>query len=147
MKHVIIESRFSVSLLMENPNSIWIITDDIPEILPPDGRKGGNNRTGGSWDDDTKTPDTKKGLENAVQVDAEKLEQEMSRFLLVVDKVFTSAEQQTQGKPGAKSGIQLDEIELTVEINGEGQVKLLGNGIKAGGKGGIKLTFKRKPEN
>nr|WP_281257084.1 hypothetical protein [Calothrix elsteri] len=43
--------------------------------------------------------------------------------------------------------MQLDEIELTVEINGEGQVKLLGNGIKAGGKGGIKLTFKRKPEN
>jgi hypothetical protein len=96
--------------------------------------------------EETKTPDTKI-VENAVQVDAEKLEQEMSRFLLVVDKVFTRAEEQTQVKTGKKSGMQLDEIELTVEINGEGQVKLLGSGAKAGGKGGIKLTFKRKPEN
>jgi hypothetical protein len=147
MKHVIIENRFSVSLLMENPNSIWIITDDTPQILPPENTKSGNNRSGGRYDEETRTPDTKKGLENAVQVDADKLEQEMSRFLLVLDKVFTSAEQQTQAKPGAKSGIQLEEIELTVEINGEGQVKLLGNGIKAGGKGGIKLKFKRKPES
>jgi hypothetical protein len=145
MKNVIIKSRFSVSLLMENPNSIWIVTDDTPKISTPDGTKGGNNRTGGRWDNEIITPDTK-AAENAVQVDAEKLEQEMSRFLLVVDKVFTRAEQQTQAKPGAKSGIQLDEIELTVEISGEGQVKLLGSGAKAGGKGGIKLTFKRKPE-
>ncbi|AFZ02732.1 hypothetical protein Cal6303_3814 [Calothrix sp. PCC 6303] len=130
---------------MENPNSIWIVTDDIPQISIPDGKKGGSNRSGGDWGEETKTPDAKIP-ENAVPVDAEKLEQEMSRFLLVVDKVFTRAEQQTQAKAGAKSGMQLDEIELTVEINGEGQVKLLGNGVKAGGKGGIKLTFKRKPE-
>ena len=71
----------------------------------------------------------------------------MSSFLFVVDKVFTRAEKETEAKSGKKSGMQLDEIELSVEINGEGQVKLLGNGVKAGGKGGIKLTFRRKPEN
>jgi hypothetical protein len=118
MKHVIIDNIFSVSLLMENPNSIWIITDDTPQILPPENTKSGNNR-GGNWGDETRTPDIqkaleKKGLENAVQVDADKLEQEMSRFLLVLDKIFTSAEQQTQQKPVSKSGIQLDEIELAV---------------------------------
>jgi hypothetical protein len=129
---------------MDDTNSIWIVTDDVPQISVPDGTKGGNNK-GGRWDDEI-TPE-QKIVENAVQVDAEKLEQEMSRFLLVVDKVFTRAEQETQAKPGKKSGIQLDEIELSVEINGEGQVKLLGNGVKAGGKGGIKLTFRRKPES
>ncbi|NJL62396.1 MAG: hypothetical protein HC903_11850 [Methylacidiphilales bacterium] len=128
---------------MENPNSIWIITDDTPQISLPDGKKGGNSRDGG-WGEET-IPNTK-GVDNAVQVDAEKLEQEMSRFLLVVDKVFTRAEQQTEAKSGKKSGMQLDEIELSVEINGEGQVKLLGSGTKAGGKGGIKLTFRRKTE-
>jgi hypothetical protein len=131
---------------MDDTNSIWIVTDDVPQISVPDGTKGGNNKSGGRWDDEITTPD-QKIVENAVQVDAEKLEQEMSRFLLVVDKVFTRAEQETQVKSGKKSGIQLDEIELTVEINGEGQVKLLGNGVKAGGKGGIKLTFKRKPDS
>ncbi len=130
---------------MEDTNSIWIVTDDTPQISLPDGTKGGNTR-GGGWGEETRIPDTK-GLENSVQVDAEKLEQEMSRFLLVLDKVFTRAEQQTQAKSGNKSGMQLDEIELSVEINGEGQVKLLGSGAKAGGKGGIKLTFRRKTDS
>jgi hypothetical protein len=39
--------------------------------------------------------------------------------------------------------MQLDEIELSVEINGEGQVSLIGTGTKVGGKGAIKLKFKR----
>jgi hypothetical protein len=38
----------------------------------------------------------------------------------------------------------LEEIELTVEVNAEGQLGILGNGGKAGGKGGIKLKFTRK---
>jgi hypothetical protein len=130
---------------MEDTNSIWIVTDDIPQISLPDGTKGGNTR-GGGWGEETRIPDTK-GLETSVQVDAEKLEQEMSRFLLVLDKVFTNAEQQTKAKSANKSGMQLEEIELSVEINGEGQVKLLGSGAKAGGKGGIKLTFRRKPDS
>ncbi len=28
---------------MENPSSIWIITDDTSQISFPDGKKGGNN--------------------------------------------------------------------------------------------------------
>jgi len=39
--------------------------------------------------------------------------------------------------------MQLDEIELSVEISGEGEIKLMGTGGKAGSKGAIKLTFKR----
>ena len=38
----------------------------------------------------------------------------------------------------------LDEVELSVEINGEGQVSLFGVGGKAGGKGGMTFKFKRK---
>ena len=33
--------------------------------------------------------------------------------------------------------------QLTVEISGEGEVKLLGTGGKAGTKGGLTLRFKR----
>jgi hypothetical protein len=39
--------------------------------------------------------------------------------------------------------MHLDEIELSVEINGEGKVSLIGSGAKAGGKGAITLKFKR----
>ncbi len=128
---------------MEDVNSIWIVTDDTSEISLPDGVKGGNLRDRG-WGEETDF-DTR-DAETKVLVDADKLEKEMSRFLLVVDKVFSSAEQQTQAKSESKSGMQLEEIELTVEINGEGQVKLLGSGVKAGGKGGIKLTFRRRTD-
>jgi hypothetical protein len=64
----------------------------------------------------------------------------MTRFLQVLGKVFSQAENQAKGN----TGMQLEEIELSVEISGEGEVKLLGSGAKAGGKSGIKLTFKRK---
>lgn len=53
--------------------------------------------------------------------------------------LFSHAEQQVS----SKSGLKLDEIEVTVEINGEGEVKLLGTGGKVGTKGGITLRFKR----
>ena len=38
----------------------------------------------------------------------------------------------------------LDEIELVVEISGEGKIGILGNGVKVGTKGGIKLKYKRQ---
>lgn len=77
--------------------------------------------------------------EKAVKVPVSELEQKMSRFLQSVGRIFRQAEQQTN----RLSGIQLDEIELSVEISGEGEIKLIGTGGKAGGKGAIKLTFKR----
>jgi hypothetical protein len=74
-----------------------------------------------------------------VEISADKLEQEMGRFLQIVSRLFKRAEIETEKKPG----IHLDEIELSVEINGEGKVSLIGSGAKAGGKGAITLKFKR----
>ncbi len=73
------------------------------------------------------------------RVKAETLAAQMSQFVRVVSKVFTSVEQQVE----PKAGLQLDEITLTVEISGEGEIKLLGTGGKLGGKGAIELKFKR----
>lgn len=74
-----------------------------------------------------------------VEISVDKLEQEMGRFLQVVGRLFNRAEQEAYKKPG----MQLDEIELSVEINGEGQVSLIGTGAKVSGKGAITLKFKR----
>jgi hypothetical protein len=41
----------------------------------------------------------------------------------------------------------LDEIELSVEIGAEGEIRLIGSGAKANGKGAIKLKFKRVAES
>ncbi|GAX45690.1 hypothetical protein NIES4075_67110 [Tolypothrix sp. NIES-4075] len=124
--------------MSETPSdTIWIVTDDTPQITVPDGTRSGTGR-GGDWGEETETTG-RKGVGDAVKVSAEKLEQEMSNFLQVVGRIFHRAEHQAN----ANSGVQLDEIELSVEISGEGEVKLIGNGAKAGGKGAIKLKFKR----
>ncbi|MGI8932655.1 hypothetical protein [Leptolyngbya sp. BC1307] len=45
-----------------------------------------------------------------------------------------------------RPGLQLNEVELSVEINAEGKVSLIGSGGKFGSKGGITLKFVRPPE-
>jgi hypothetical protein len=121
-------------------DSIWIITDEAPQISLPDGAKGiFKNKPG--WGDEVTTETTPtKSVGDAVKVSAQTLEENMTNFLQVVGQLFSRAEQQAN----VNSGLQLEEIELSVEISGQGEVKLIGNGAKAGGKGAIKLKFKRQ---
>ena len=72
------------------------------------------------------------------EVKVETLEAEMAHLIDVVERLLIRAENKNNGE------IALDEIELSVEINGEGKISLLGNGAQAGGKGAIKLKFKRQ---
>ncbi len=115
--------------------TIWIITDETPEAPFPDGSRDGTRDTG------IKIGQPKAPLASGVRrvpVPLDKLKREMTDFLQVVGELFSEAERRN-------SGMQLDEIELSVKINGEGQVSLFGiAGSKAGGEGGITLKFKRK---
>ncbi|MCC5630749.1 hypothetical protein LC613_23235 [Nostoc sphaeroides CHAB 2801] len=118
---------------------IWIVTDDTPQISIPDGARGGSINTG-SWRDETRDTTGSKGVGDAVKVSAQTLEQNMTHFLKLVGSLFSQAEQQAK----VNSKMQLDEIELSVEISADGEVKLIGSGVKAGSKGAIKLKFKRQ---
>ncbi|MEH2337073.1 Pepco domain-containing protein [Nostoc sp.] len=127
--------------MSETPqDGIWIVTDETPQISIPDGAKGGSTNTR-SWGDETIRENTgSKGVGDAVKVSAQKLEQNMTHFLKIVGSLFNQAEQQAK----VNSRMQLDEIELSVEISAEGEVKLIGSGAKAESKGAIKLKFKRQ---
>ncbi|WP_416669727.1 Pepco domain-containing protein [Egbenema bharatensis] len=46
-------------------------------------------------------------------------------------------------KPGGNLWFFLDEVELSVEMNAQGQVSILGNGGSLSNRGAIKLKFKR----
>ncbi|MFM2428790.1 MAG: hypothetical protein RLZZ511_3 [Cyanobacteriota bacterium] len=76
------------------------------------------------------------------QLDAAELERKMSRFLQTVGRLFRQAEAQTQPQQPGQAQMKLEEIELSIEISGEGEIKLVAGG-KAAGKGAIKLKFKR----
>jgi hypothetical protein len=101
--------------------TIWIVTDDTAQ------------------GDDAQRSYREIAQEKNIKVSVSELEQKMSQFLQSVNRLFGQAEQQmTQ-----HSGIQLDEIQLSIEISGEGEIKLIGTGGKVGGKAAITLRFKR----
>ncbi len=82
-------------------------------------------------------------LQGRVAVPVERLKQQVNQLVGMVGLVFDQAEQQVEQKHPERR-LHLEEIELTVEVNAEGQLGILGSGGKAGGKGGIKLKFTRK---
>ena len=73
-----------------------------------------------------------------VRLPVAQLEQNMSQFLQLIGRLFKQVDQQI----GSESDMKLDEVELAVEISGEGEVKLVAGG-KATAKGAIRLKFKR----
>jgi hypothetical protein len=118
---------------------IWIVTakeDYFSGAEQSEGGKGGDS-SGNPW----KSP--QKVLETMVEVrkvSANKLETELSKFLKVMANTLNNAQESIS----QQTGFKLDEIELSVEITGEGEVKLLGTGVKAGTKGGLTLKFKKE---
>jgi hypothetical protein len=73
-----------------------------------------------------------------VELNVADLERKMASFLQMVGRLFQQAERQVE----PRTGMQLDEVELSVEIGGKGEIKLVAGG-EVSGKGAIKLKFKR----
>lgn len=72
-----------------------------------------------------------------VEVPVSAIRPHMEELLKLVNQLFLHTEQQL--------GLALEEVELSVDINAKGQVRILGSGGELGGTGSIKLKFKRVP--
>jgi hypothetical protein len=108
---------------------IWIVTRDDVADETIEGAKG--------WGQDLAE---KVSVLKSKAIDPEKLKQEWNRTMRVVGQLVQQAEQEA----GGNFGMQLDEVTLAVEINGKGQVNLLGAcSSEMNGKGAITLKFKR----
>ncbi len=115
--------------------TIWIITaENIPATN--EGVRG-ENSTRNPWNSSTNVI---KKTSQLSRVSVHKLETELSKFLQIMGGLFNRAQEQAN----QQTGLKLDEIELSVEITGEGEIKLLGTGITTGTTGGIKLKFKKE---
>jgi hypothetical protein len=121
----------------EDEELLWVITAEESEEQPAqiDGAKGNN-----PYDNPYETPTRSVSGAKGVALKVADVEHNMSRFMKMVGRIFARAEKQIE----PNSDLQLDEITLSVEIGGDGEVKLLGTGIKASSKGAIGLKFKRK---
>ena len=126
-----------MSEAIPTPEKIWIITGEnsTPKtrIQQDSVTRGGSRDTGGLLGSDP----NENSESNRKSVDVDKLKREMKGFLQAMREMLDEAD-----PPDSK--MQLDEVELSVEINGEGQISLFGVGGKAGGKGGMTFKFKRK---
>ncbi|MDB9509276.1 hypothetical protein ACLB6K_23375 [Microcystis aeruginosa FACHB-524] len=116
------------------PSKIWIITGESDLQKTPTGARSSSD-IGGRLGEQERSPEV--AATERSQVDVSKLKLEMQGFLKAMREMLDEAD-----PPSAK--IRLDEVELSVEINGEGQVSLFGVGGKAGGKGAMTFKFKRK---
>ncbi|MBD2491354.1 hypothetical protein [Aulosira sp. FACHB-615] len=122
------------------PKTIWIITEETQAATTHETvtRGAGNSRDIDGRQGAGITKTTEVVITKRKSVEVGKLKQEMQGFLQAMREMLDEADQ-----PDSK--IQLDEIELSVEINGEGQISLFGiGGGKAGGKGAMTFKFKRK---
>ena len=119
---------------MTTNKGLWIITDTIAEVEEVEEGKGGLD-IGGNYND-LPTSDDRSSRQRSY-ISAEDLQQNLGEFIEVVEVSFDRAE-------SSKSKLQLEEIELSIEISGNGKVSLLGIGGEAAAKGAVKLKFKRK---
>ena len=115
---------------MSDQEKLWIVAEEIVEGSREVIDTGGDFGSRGGISEKVASI-----LKKRVPLDAQALKTQMNGLLKVVGEMFEQAEQQT--------GMKLNEVELSVEINAEGQVSLVGTGGKLGNKGGITLKFTR----
>jgi hypothetical protein len=122
--------------MMDETAQLWLMTE-VETIETTEVTRGarGNDNTGGGFGQPRVTEQVKTIVRQRVPLDAVALKTQMNGLLQVVSEVFDQANLQT--------GLQLDEVELSVEINAQGQVSILGSGGSLSDKGAIKLKFKR----
>ncbi|MBE9033000.1 hypothetical protein IQ266_25010 [filamentous cyanobacterium LEGE 11480] len=126
---------------MDEPALIFFVEPDGTEESPT-GVRGGDD-VGGAFEEYSPKRELVDRLRKRLPMPVQRLKRQVNQLVGLLSEVFDDAEAQVQQDKSDRQ-LQLEEIEVTVEMNAEGKLGILGNGGKAGGKGGIKLKFKRK---
>lgn len=126
----------SESKMASESTQLWLTTEvETTETTEVVRRERGIGNTGDGFEPPRVAEQIKTIVRQRVPLDAVALKTQMNGLLQVVGDVFNQANHQ--------SGLQLDEVELSVEINAQGQVSIMGSGGSLSDKGAIKLKFKR----
>lgn len=116
---------------------LWIVTETevVEESVEVDGRRSGGDR-GGGFELPRQVFEAERTVRSKrTPVSANKVKTQMQDMISIVNDLFDDA--------NAQKGLQLNEVELSVEISAEGKVSLIGNGGTLASKGGITLKFVR----
>lgn len=119
---------------MLEQSTVWIMTEETTETVVTEGERYGQDIGGGFGAIKERVAAV---VRQRVPVPVETLKQQMTGMLQVVTQLFSHVATQQQ------TGMELDEVELSVEVNAEGKLSIVAGGVNMGGKGAIKLKFKR----
>ena len=129
---------------MTDETPIYFIVEEpiAEEDAYVDGERSGGD-VGGGWGRRPSREDAKRKLllQQRVGIKPSVLKAQLQQMKGVVDDVFTEDVQNTTSE--TRSGLQLEEITLSVQVNGKGELSILGSGGELGGSGGITLKFSR----
>jgi hypothetical protein len=129
---------------MSENNTLWIVaeTEIVVEPADEEGRRSSRDIGGGfNLPRQVLEPermvkrDSLGRLRQRLPIPADQVKAQMQSMVTIINDLFDQASTHT--------GLQLSEVELSVEINAEGKVSLIGTGGSLGSKGGIKLKFVR----
>jgi hypothetical protein len=122
---------------MSDEQQIWFVveTEEVEETTKVTGERSGEDVGGGFGD--PKLVETVKTIakRQRISLDAQALKAQMSSMLAMMDEVLASDKTRT--------GLQLNEVTLSVEINAEGKLSIVGNGGSLRNSGGMTLKFTR----
>ncbi len=122
-------------------NPIYLVVAETSEEEPETTDVMRGSRTakdiGNPFDEDTEAVKVGKKSLKRVPVDAQLLKSQMSGMIATLEELFAEAEQ--------KQGMQLTKVELSVTINGKGEVSILGTGASLANTGAVTMTFARNP--
>lgn len=122
---------------MTDNNKLWFVveTEEVEETTKVTGERSGEDVGGGFGESELVETVTTLTKRKRVSLDAQALKGQISSMLAIMDDVFTEANTQT--------GLRLDEVTLSVEINAEGKLSIVGNGGSLSNSGGMTLKFTR----
>ena len=116
---------------------------DIESHSSDDGRNG-NEDIGGSWSHTTPRSrvyaQEQAAKKQRVALKMTSVKSQLKALTATINELFDSGEISTSPEHDL-SGLQLEEVTLTVQVNAKGEIGILGSGGEIGGSGGIHLKF------
>lgn len=122
---------------MSDEQKLWFVveTEEVEETTKVTGERSGEDVGGGFGERELIETVKTVAKRKRVSLDAQALKVQISSMLGIMDDVFAEAK--------GRTGLQLDEVTLSVEINAEGKLSIVGNGGSLGNSGGMTLKFTR----
>jgi hypothetical protein len=129
---------------MSEEEQVYFIVESpvTEEVIPIPGERDGSRDTGGGWGRRSRVDAmAQANRSQRVGVKKDQLKSQMQALVATVNDLFDTTQQQAVSQ--SAHGLQLDEITLSVQVNGKGELSIMGTGGEISGSGGITLKFVR----